>query len=171
MDSRTHEPKPNTVPEILVDPLSPSLEPTRTPIESISENQAVTKARRTRGYRNTMAAGALSLSLLCGLLLLAFVIRDIVPRAQQRLRPTPEPVLYVATLWCLPCEQAGSAIILWEKVGDGVSRGGKSGELPHDTQVAVMAEEWSVQEERTYYRVTADGQTGWVPETFIKRAD
>ena len=171
MDDRTHEPKPNTVPEFPIDPPSPSLETARTPIDSISGSQAVAQAQRTRGYRNTMAAGALSLSLLCGLVFLVFVIRDIVPRAQERLRPTPEPVLYIATLWCLPCEQAGSSIVLWEKVGDGISRGGKTGELPHNTEVAVTAEEWSVQEERTYYRVTAGGQTGWVPETFIKKED
>lgn len=153
-----------------MDPLSP-LETARSSIESISENHIVSQAQRTRGYRNTMAAGALSLSLLCGLVFLIFVIRDIVPSAQQRLRPTPETVLYTATLWCLPCEQARSPIVLWEKVGDGVSRGGKTGELLHNTEVAVTAEEWSVQEERTYYRVTADGQTGWVPETFIKKTD
>ena len=171
MDDRTHEPRTNGIPEIPIDPLSPTIETARTPIESISDNQAISQTQRTRGYRNTMAAGALSLSLLSGLLLLAFVIRDIVPQAQQRLLPTPEPVLYVATLWCLPCEQAGSPIVLWEKVGDGVSRGGKTGELLHNTEVAVMAEEWSAQEQRTYYRVTANGQTGWVPETFVKKVD
>ena len=170
MDDRTHEPRTNDSPETLIDPLSP-LETARSPIESISENQAFTQAQRTRGYRSTMAAGALSLSLICGLVFLVFVIRDIVPRAQQRLRPTPEPVLYYATLWCMPCEQAESPIVLWEKVGDGVSRGGKTGELLHSTEVAVIAEEWSAQEERTYYRVMADGQTGWVPETFIKKTD
>lgn len=171
MDDRTHEPTTNASPDIPVDPLSPTIATARTPIESISDNQAISQAQRTRGYRNTMAAGALSLSLLCGLLFLVFVIRGIVPQAQQRLLPTPEPVLYLATLWCLPCEQAGSPIVLWEKVGDGISRGGKMGELPHNTQVAVLAEEWSVQELRTYYRVTADGQKGWVPETFIRKDD
>jgi hypothetical protein len=111
----------------------------------------------------------LLLLLAAGLALLLHTVTKIVPKAQEQLRPTPEAVLYTATLWCPPCQQAGSQIVLWEKVGDGISRGGKTGELAHDMLVSVLAEEWSEPEERRYYKVTALGQKGWVPDTFIKR--
>ena len=118
-----------------------------------------------------MLAGAMGLTLMCGLALLALIVTRIVPQAQEQMRPAlrPEPVLYVATLWCLPCEQAGSLIVLWEQVGDGVSRGAKTGELPHDTPVEVLAREWSAPEQRAYFKVAAEGQEGWVPATFVKK--
>jgi hypothetical protein len=116
-----------------------------------------------------MLAGAMLLSMICGLTLLVYMVTTIVPQARERMQPTPEAVLYTATLWCLPCEQADSQIVLWEKVGNGVSRGNKTGELPHNTIVSVLAEEWSEPEERVYYKVTALDQKGWVPETFIKQ--
>ena len=131
--------------------------------EPLSERQ------RERGQRNIMLAGAMSLTLMCGLALLALIVTRIVPQAQERMRPTPEPVLYAATLWCLPCEQAGSLIVLWEQVGDGVSRGAKTGELPHNTPIEVLAQEWSAPEQRAYLRVAAEGQKGWVPATFIRK--
>jgi hypothetical protein len=125
------------------------------------------ETQRRRGYRNIMLAGAMMFTMMCGLVLLFITVTTVVPQAQERIKPTPEPVLYTATLWCLPCEQAGSPVILWEKVGDGVSRGGKTGELPHSTEVSVLAAEWSAPEKRTYFKITAEGQKGWVPETFI----
>ncbi len=117
-----------------------------------------------------MIATALTFSLLCGLALLITTALTVVPQAQARrlTPPTPETALYMATLWCPPCAQAGSPVILWEKVGDGISRGGKVGELPHNTRVAVLAEVWSAPEQRMYYKVAAHGQKGWVPDTFIR---
>lgn len=143
---------------------------TASPAEHLRNEQ-----RRQRGYRNLMLAGVLIISMFCGLVLLTLTITQVVPRGQairrERLSvtPTPEPALYEATLWCPPCEQAGSPVILWEKVGDGISRGGKVGELPHNTIVKVHEEVWSAPEGRTYYRISAQGQRGWVPETFIRR--
>jgi hypothetical protein len=134
----------------------------------VSES-ALSPAQRKRGHRNTMLAGAMLLSMTCGLALLIYMVTTIVPQARERMKPTPEAVLYTATLWCLPCEQADSQIVLWERVGDGVSRGNKTGELPHNTIVSILAEEWSEPEERVYYKVTAQDQKGWVPETFIKQ--
>lgn len=129
--------------------------------------------RRKNGYRNIMFAGALTLSAFCGLMLLVVTLTTVVPRGQalrqERLKPTPEPILYEATLWCPPCEQSRSPVILWEKVGDGASRGGKAGELPHNTTITVHVETWSEPEKRFYFKVSANGQKGWVPETFIKR--
>jgi hypothetical protein len=115
-----------------------------------------------------MLAGALLFTMLGGLFLLILTVTTVVPKAQERMKPTPESVLYMATLWCPPCEQAGSQVILWEKIGDGVSRGRKTGELPHDTAVSVLDKVWSEPEGRIYFRVVAEGQKGWVPETFIK---
>jgi hypothetical protein len=122
---------------------------------------------RPRGYQNIMVAGAMTATLMCGLALLIITVAVVIPQVQSS-PPTPEPVLYTAILWCPPCQQAGSQVILWEKAGDGVSRGAQVGQLPHDTQVSVIAEMWSEPEERTYFHVTAQGQKGWVPETFIK---
>ncbi len=131
------------------------------------------REQRQRGYRNMMLAGALILSALCGLALLVPTVTIVAPRGRairaERLRPTPEPILYQATLWCPPCEQAGSLVILWEKVGDGVSRGGKVGELPHNTLVAVHAQVWSDAEGRFYFQVSSGQQRGWVPETFVQK--
>jgi hypothetical protein len=116
-----------------------------------------------------MLAGALTLTLIGGLVLLAVVATAIVPQARERMRPTREPVLYVATLWCQPCEQAGHPVALWDNAGDGESRGNKSGELAHDTEVEVLEERRSETEERAYVRVRGNGQTGWVPEALIRR--
>jgi hypothetical protein len=127
------------------------------------------EARRRRGYRNIMLAAMMVLSAVCGIVLIVVTLTVVKPRGQERLKPTPETVLYEATLWCLPCAQNNSPIILWEKVGDGVSRGGQVGQLLHNTTVSVLAEMWSEPEERTYFKVAAEGQQGWVPETFIKK--
>ncbi len=143
------------------------------PLPSVVERLRIERRRR-QGYRYLMLAGAMIISMFCGIVLLTLTVTQVVPRGQairrERLSvtPTPGPVLYQATLWCPPCEQAGDAVILWEKVGDGISRGGKVGELPHDTTVNVHEEVWSEPEGRTYYRISAGDQKGWVPETFIK---
>jgi hypothetical protein len=142
--------------------LAPGMAST-TPRLSLDERQ------RKSGYRNIMLAGAMTLSLMCGLVILVATLTSVVPEAQASIRPTPAPILYNATLWCPPCEQGGSKIILWEKVGDGISRGAKVGELDHGTPVSVLAETWSDAEGRLYFRVQAQGQTGWVPDTFIQK--
>jgi|GEM_PF-4514385 len=150
--------------------------PTRTMQQTRSPGERLEiERRRRRGYRNLMLAGTLIVSMFCGIVLLTLTVTQVVPRGQALRRerlsitPTPEPVLYQATLWCPPCAQANSPVILWEKVGDGISRGGKVGELPHNTTVNVHKEVWSTPEGRTYYRISAQGQQGWVPETFIRR--
>jgi hypothetical protein len=124
---------------------------------------------RVSGFRNTMLAGAMVLTLLCGLTLLVVTVTRVVPVAQARMRPTPETILYTATLWCPACEQDNAAIVLWERVGDGVSRGAKVGELKHNTAVSVLAEAWSKAEEQTYLKVAAQGQKGWVPAAFVRK--
>ena len=134
-----------------------------------TERQKLDESVRVRGFRNTMLAGAMLLTLMCGLTLLVITATRIVPQAQERMRPTPETVLYTATLWCPACESANSAIILWEKVGDGVSRGAKVGGLRHNTPVSVLAESWSAAEKQTYLKVAAQGQKGWVPEVFVRK--
>jgi len=136
-----------------------------------ADSHELPESVRIKGFRNTMLAGAMVLTLMCGLALLAITVTRIVPVAQARMRPTPEAILYTATLWCPACEQDNSAIVLWEKVGDGVSRGAKVGELRHNTPVSVLAESWSEAEERTYLQVSARGQKGWVPDTFVRKQD
>jgi hypothetical protein len=75
----------------------------------------------------------------------------------------------MATLSCQPCEQAGHPVVLWDKPGDGKSRGDRSGELAHNTEVEVLAESRSEAEGRAYIKVRGNGQTGWVSEAFIRR--
>ncbi len=162
-------PPPMTTQRRQIVPQSPARRP-RSPYRPHQDiDQEIAEQKKKRGYRNIMLAVMMLLSAACGIVLIVITITVIKPRAEKRLKPTPEPVLYTATLWCLPCDQAGSQIVLWEKVGDGISRGGQVGALPHDTTVSVLAEVWSAPEERTYFKVTAEGQTGWVPETFIKQ--
>ncbi|MBN1934838.1 MAG: hypothetical protein JW934_09245 [Anaerolineae bacterium] len=143
------------------------------PVPSPAERLEIERQHR-QGRRSLMLAGALIISMFCGIVLLTLTVTQVVPRGQairqERLSvpPTLEPILYQATLWCSSCDQAGDPVILWEKVGDGVSRGGKVGELPHNTTVNVHKEVWSEPEGRTYYHISAGDQKGWVPETFIK---
>lgn len=127
------------------------------------------EATRRRGYRNTMLAAMLVVSAVCGIVLIVVTLTVIKPRGEERLKPTPETALYEATLWCLPCQQNSTPIILWDQVGDGISRGGQAGQLPHNTTVSVLAEVWSEPEARTYFKVSAQGQQGWVPEAFVKK--
>ena len=128
------------------------------------------EATRKRGHRNAMASAVLSLTLMCGIVLVLVTVTTVVPQARDRVRISPEAVLYTATLWCPACAQDGNLVILWERVGDGVSRGLNVGELPHNASVSVLAEEWSQQEERSYYLVAAEDQRGWVPGAFIQRS-
>jgi hypothetical protein len=133
------------------------------------ERVPLSEAQRKRGYRNIMLAGAMILTMVCGLVLLLVITTTLVPRARERMKPAPDPVLYMATLWCPSCAQSDSPIALWERPGDEASRGDKVGELPHDTLVSVLAEKWSQDGERAYLEVTAQAQQGWVSETLIKR--
>jgi hypothetical protein len=136
---------------------------------SAADSLELQESARIKGYRNTMLAGAMVLTLVCGLALLMFTVTRIVPVAQTRMRPAPETTLYTAMLWCPACEQNNNAIVLWEKVGDGVSRGAKVGELKHNTPVSILAESWSKAEGRGYLKVSAQGQKGWVPEAFVRK--
>ena len=142
------------------------------PADAAAARQSVpvNEATRKRGYRNAMAASVLSLTLMCGVVLVLITVTTVVPQARDRARISPEAVLYTARLWCPACEQEGNPVILWEKVGDGVSRGLNVGELPHNASVSVLAEEWSQREARTYYLVAASDQRGWVHEAFIRRS-
>ena len=116
-----------------------------------------------------MLAGAMVLTLICGLTLLVLTIVRVVPQMQERMRPTPEAVLYEATLWCPACVNTNGMIILWEQIGDGTSRGAQVGELKHNTPVSVLAEGWSEAEQRNYLQVAAQGLKGWVPESFVRK--
>lgn len=131
--------------------------------------QGLDEAHRRRGYRNIMLGGAMTLTMICGLALLLVVLTQVVPQARERLHPVPQPALYTVTLWCPPCAEAGSRVVLWEKPGDGAARGVEAGELEHGTLVSVLAEEWSPAEGRTYLQVAAQGKKGWVPETLTRR--
>lgn len=137
--------------------------------QDAQESREITEAHRRRAYRNTMLAGAMALTLALGLFVLLIVVTIIVPRARQRIRSTPERVFSAATLWCPLCEQAGDAIVLWERPGEGAARGDKTGELPHGTPVSVLAETWSEAQGRAYLKVSAQDQTGWVSETFVQQ--
>jgi hypothetical protein len=163
------DPGPGVLAEMSESSLATRSEGSASPRQRREADDLDEKTRHVQGYRYLMLAGAMTLSMLCGIALLVATLTTVVPRAQERLKPTPEPVLYTATLWCPPCAQAGTPVILWEKVGDGVSRGAKAGELPHDTAVSVLAEAWSEAEGSTYFKVAAQDQKGWVPETFIAR--
>ena len=135
-----------------------------------SERHALEESARTRGIRNIMLAGAMVLTLICGLTLLVLTIVRVVPQMQERMRPTPEAVLYTATLWCPACVSTKGTIILWEQIGDGTSRGAKVGELLHNTPVSVLAEGWSEAEQRIYLKVAAQGLEGWVSDSFVRRS-
>jgi hypothetical protein len=120
-------------------------------------------------HRRVMFAGAMTVTLFCGLLALLLTLTQLIPQARERLELAAEPPAPTATLWCPECERAGRPVVLQARIGRGFLGGGKAGELPHGTPVSVLDLRRSMLERRTYAEVTAEGQRGWVPETQIKR--
>jgi len=125
--------------------------------------------QRNRNHLHVMLAGAMTLTLLCGLLLLLFALTQLIPQARERIELASEPPAPTATLWCPECEQAGRPVVLQARIGRGFLGGGKAGELPHGTPVSVLDYKRAALERRYYAEVLAQGQRGWVPETQIKR--
>jgi hypothetical protein len=124
---------------------------------------------RRKAERNIMLAGAMSLTLFIGLVLLLVALAIVVPQARAQWALTAEPSIGTATLWCPSCERQGRPVILSVRIGAGFSRGGRAGELPHGTRVSVLRYRWSALERRYYVLIAAEGQRGWVPETQIRR--
>jgi hypothetical protein len=118
--------------------------------------------------RQITVAGALTLSLLVGLALLAYMLFSVVPQAKARAERLTDPDLPTATLWCPSCSQAGETIPLQTRIGAGFARD-SSGELPHGTVVAILDYQWSRLERRYYVEVAAQGQRGWVPESLLRQ--
>jgi hypothetical protein len=129
---------------------------------------APTDSRR-KAERYIVLAGAMSLTLLIGLILLLVALTTVVPQARARWALTTEPALGTATLWCPSCERQGQPVLLSVRIGAGYSRGGQAGALPHGTRVSVLRYRWSALERRYYVLIAAEGQRGWVPETQIRR--
>jgi hypothetical protein len=124
---------------------------------------------RRKAYRHVMLAGAMTVTLLCGLFLLLLTVTQLIPQARERIELASEPPAPTATLWCPECERAGRPVVLQARIGRGFLGGGKAGELPHGTPVSVLDYKRAVLERRHYAEITAEGQRGWVPETQIKR--
>jgi hypothetical protein len=125
--------------------------------------------QHNKNHLQVMLAGAMTLTLLCGLLLLLLTLTQLIPQARERIELVAEPPAPTATLWCLECERAGRPVVLQARIGRGFLGGGKAGELPHGTLVSVLDHKRAVLEQRYYAEVAAEGQRGWVPETQIQR--
>ena len=62
---------------------------------------------RRKAYLSVMLAGAMTVTLLCGLLLLLLTVTQLIPQARKRIELASEPPAPTATLWCPECERAG----------------------------------------------------------------
>ncbi|MBN1642427.1 MAG: hypothetical protein JXA09_14415 [Anaerolineae bacterium] len=127
------------------------------------------EAIRQRARRWVLLAGAMTLSALCGAaLLLYLLLRIVLPATTQRATDSPRE-LYKAVLWCPSCQEQGLPIVLWADTGGGFFQEGEAGELAHGTAVTVLRERRSSIDGRIFVQVSAEGQTGWVPASLVRR--
>lgn len=122
--------------------------------------------QRRSGQRNAMVAGAMSLSLLCGVVLLVFLVLTLVPAAHERMRQRYTSTPYRAVLWCPSCDRSDEPIVLRERPRRILS--GRAGTLYHGTTVTVVAEEWAKLEGCLYVRVQTATERGWVRATYVR---
>lgn len=85
--------------------------------------------------------------------------------------PTPNPPatatrMQTGRLWCEDCAAAGMDVNLWSNYNRTAAH--VTGRLPHRTPVTVLDSKRNSVEGRMYYRVQAQGFSGWVPETLIR---
>jgi hypothetical protein len=123
--------------------------------------------QRQRARHKIILTGALSLSLVAGLVLLLYMLLIVVPRARLRTEQLSGAHPQTATLWCPSCAQAGEPVLLQTSLGAGLF-GRPAGELAHGSTVTVLDYQWSPLERQYYAEVTAEGQRGWVPETMLR---
>jgi len=69
-------------------------------------------------------------------------------------------------LWCEDCAAIGMDVNLWSGADRPAAR--VVGRLPHGTPVMILESRRNTTESQTYYKVQAQGQTGWVPATLIR---
>ena len=74
----------------------------------------------------------------------------------------------VAWLWCPECGEEGMPVNLWQKTG--TDRGSAVTSAPHGTAV-IPARETQGNDGRTWYYVTMDGESGYVPSSLITFTD
>jgi hypothetical protein len=127
----------------------------------------LSNAQRQTGQRRIMLTSALTLSLLCGLGMLIFLLATAVPRAQDRIVQRYQSTPYTAILWCPSCEASGEPLTLWSRPS-ALFRA-KVGALDHGAPVSVVAEQWVAIEGRMYAQVEDSEQSGWVEATYVKR--
>ena len=127
----------------------------------------LTETQYRTGQRNVMLAGAMILSLFCGVALLVFASVTIVPAARDRLRQRYASTPYEAVLWCPTCARAGKPIGLLDRPGQVFSN--RAGTLRHGTTVTVIAEEWAMLEGCMYLEIQAPTERGWVRSTHVRR--
>jgi len=84
--------------------------------------------------------------------------------------PTPNPLtatlVQTGRLWCEDCAAAGMNVNLWSSYDRTAAQ--VVGSLPDRTPVTVLESKRNNAEARMYYRVQAQGFSGWVPETLIR---
>jgi len=134
-------------------------------IEARATAHTASQHRWTR--RQIVLAGGLALSLVCGLVLLLYMLLAVVPSARARAERLSESAPKTATLWCPACAQEGRPVLLQTSLGAGLF-GNPSGELAHGTTVAVLDYQWSPLEQCYYVEVIAGGQRGWVVESMLR---
>ena len=148
--------------------LAPQNKTARTRLAQLDARATVRAApQHQRARRKIILTGALTLSLIVGLVLLLYTLLAVVPRAQARAEQLSESYPQTATLWCPSCAQAGEPVLLQASLGAGLF-GRPVGELAHATTVAVLDYQWSPLERGYYVEVVADGQRGWVPESMLR---
>jgi hypothetical protein len=113
-----------------------------------------------------MLSGAMALSLLCGVAVLAFLLVAIVPAAHERIEQRYTSTPYQAVLWCPSCERSAEPIVLRDRPSRPFSS--RAGTLDHGTTVTVVAEEWAKLEGRLYVRVQTATAGGWIQAKYVR---
>jgi len=94
---------------------------------------------------------------------------SVLPTAtRKRVTPRPTPTPHIAHLYCPDCRDIGMWINLWQR--GQADRGRVVAEAPHGTEVIILERRSEPSEDRDYLKVKimATGQTGWVPEPFVR---
>jgi hypothetical protein len=150
---------------VAIDPLNRTA---RARLAQLDARATVRAAPQRKGARRKIIlAGALTLSLVVGLVLLVYVLTAVVPRAQARAERIYASYPQTATLWCPSCARAGEPVLLQASLGAGLF-GRPIGDLAHGTTVTVLDYQWSPLEQSYYAEVIAEGQRGWVPESMLR---
>ena len=130
-----------------------------------ASNEPKTQPRKTPRNSNLriILYTIISIVTLC---LLAFLVTRIIPKGSISSSNSPVQATYSVKLVCTDCAATGIEINVWQNAG--TNRGEVIFSVPHNTSVTVVDTK-TADDGRTWYKVTYNGQSGWIAEDFVQR--